>query len=45
VDLALPFGELLAVSTLLVLAAAATALLAGRRVLRGEAVRAVREDW
>lgn len=45
VDLALPFGELLSVSALLVLAAAATALLAGRRVLRGEAVRAVREDW
>jgi putative ABC transport system permease protein len=45
VDLALPVGQLLSVSTLLVLAAAATALLAGRRVLRGEAVRAVREDW
>jgi putative ABC transport system permease protein len=45
VDLALPVGQLLAVSALLVLAAAATALLAGRRVLRGEAVRAVREDW
>lgn len=45
VDLALPLGQLLSVSALLVVAAAATALLAGRHVLRGDAVRAVREDW
>ncbi len=45
VDLALPIGQLLAVSALLVVAAAATALLAGRHALGVAAVRAVREDW
>ncbi|MEZ5458569.1 MAG: ABC transporter permease [Steroidobacteraceae bacterium] len=45
VDLALPGWQLAAVSALLVFAAAATSTWAGRRALRGDAVRAVREDW
>jgi putative ABC transport system permease protein len=45
VDLALPLWQLAAVSALLVIAAAVTSTLAGRRALRGDAVRAVREDW
>jgi putative ABC transport system permease protein len=45
VDLALPGWQLAAVSALLVIAAAATSTWAGRRALRGDAVRAVREDW
>lgn len=45
VDLALPLWQLAAISALLVLAAAVTSTLAGRRALRGDAVRAVREDW
>ncbi len=45
VDLALPLWQLAAVSALLVIAAAVTSTLAGRRALRGDAIRAVREDW
>jgi putative ABC transport system permease protein len=45
VDLSLPGWQLAAVSALLVFAAAATSTWAGRRALRGDAVRAVREDW
>jgi putative ABC transport system permease protein len=45
VDLAVPGWQLTAVSALLLFAAAATSTWAGRRALRGDAVRAVREDW
>jgi putative ABC transport system permease protein len=45
VDLALPLWQLAAISALLVIAAAVTSTLAGRRALRGDAIRAVREDW
>ena len=41
----LPWGLLAGVAVALVLAAGGTALLAGRRALSADAVRAVREDW
>ncbi len=41
----LPFTLFAIVSVALILAAAGTALLAGRRALSADAVRAVREDW
>jgi putative ABC transport system permease protein len=44
-DTRLPWGLFAALLTALVAAAAGTALLAGRRALSGDAVRAVREDW
>ena len=45
IDLSLPLGELLALGVILVGAAAATALLAGRGAVAAEAIQAVREDW
>jgi putative ABC transport system permease protein len=44
-DTRLPWGLFATLLTALVVAAAGTALLAGRRALSGDAVRAVREDW
>jgi putative ABC transport system permease protein len=44
-DTRLPWGLFGTLLTALVVAAAGTALLAGRRALSGDAVRAVREDW
>lgn len=44
-DTMLPWPLFLAVAMLLVLATAGTALLAGRRALSQDAVKAVREDW
>ena len=44
-QLHLPWGLLAAVAGLLLLAAALTALLAGRQSLSGGPIRAVREDW
>jgi putative ABC transport system permease protein len=41
----LPFGLFASLAATLVAACALTAVLAGRRTLSGEAVRAVREDW
>ena len=41
----MPYGLFAFVTAALVLAAAGTALLSGRRALSGDAVRAVREDW
>ena len=41
----LPFALFITVTVALIGAAAATALLAGRRALSLDAVRAVREDW
>ena len=41
----LPWGLLAGVAVALVASAAGTALLAGRRALSADAVRAVREDW
>jgi putative ABC transport system permease protein len=41
----LPLGLFAIVTIALILAAAGTALLAGRRALSSDAVRAVREDW
>jgi putative ABC transport system permease protein len=41
----LPYGLLAAVGAALVVAAGGTALIAGRRALSSDAVRAVREDW
>lgn len=41
----LPWGLLAGVAVALVISAAGTALLAGRRALSSDAVRAVREDW
>ena len=45
IDLSLPLGELLALGAILVAAAAATALLAGRGAVAAEAIKVVREDW
>jgi putative ABC transport system permease protein len=45
VDLAVPWQQLVALSCALVVAAAATATLAGRSVMGADSVRAVREDW
>ena len=44
-DTRLPLALFATVTVALILAAAGTALLAGRRALSSEAVRAVREDW
>jgi putative ABC transport system permease protein len=44
-DTRLPWTLLAAVAAVLVIAAAGAALLAGRRALSADAVRAVREDW
>lgn len=41
----LPWGLFAVVASALVVSAAGAALLAGRRAVSGEAVRAVREDW
>ena len=45
VELAIPAGQLAAISATLVLAAALIAILSGRAAMSGETVRAVREDW
>jgi putative ABC transport system permease protein len=44
-DFRLPLGLVLGLIAALLLAAAATALIAGRRAISGEAILAVREDW
>jgi putative ABC transport system permease protein len=44
-DLAVPWLQLLVLCAVLVLAAAVTATVSGRAAVRGEVVRAVREDW
>jgi putative ABC transport system permease protein len=44
-DFRLPLGLVLGLIAALLLAAAATALIAGRRAVAGEAILAVREDW
>lgn len=44
-QLHVPWGLLLAVASVLLLAASVTALFAGRHAVSGDAVRAVREDW
>ena len=44
-DFRLPFGLVAGLIAALLLAAAATALIAGRRAVSGEAILAVREDW
>jgi putative ABC transport system permease protein len=44
-DLAVPWVQLIVLCALLVLAAAVTATVSGRAAVRGEVVRAVREDW
>lgn len=44
-ETSLPWGLLAGVAAALVISAAGTALLAGRRALSADAVRAVREDW
>lgn len=41
----LPLGLFASLAVALVAAGAGTAVLAGRRALSGDAVRAVREDW
>jgi putative ABC transport system permease protein len=41
----LPIAVLVSVTIALMVASAGTALLAGRRALSADAVRAVREDW
>jgi putative ABC transport system permease protein len=41
----LPWTLFVAVAAVLVIAAAGAALLAGRRALSADAVRAVQEDW
>ncbi len=45
IDPSVPLGELLALGAILVAAAAATALIAGRGAVAAEAIQAVREDW
>jgi putative ABC transport system permease protein len=45
IDLAVPWWQLAALSAVLVLAAALTAVWSGRAALGADAVRAVREDW
>jgi putative ABC transport system permease protein len=44
-DLAVPWLQLVVLSAVLVVAAAITATVSGRAAVRGEVVRAVREDW
>jgi len=44
-QMSLPWGGLLAVAPILIASAAATALVSARRVVYGNAVQAVREDW
>ena len=44
-DLRLPAGSLAALAAALLLAAALTSTLAGRRALSIDAVRAVKDDW
>ncbi|UAK26661.1 FtsX-like permease family protein [Sphingomonas nostoxanthinifaciens] len=44
-DTRLPLGLLAGVALALIVASAATAMLAGRRAVSADAVRAVREDW
>jgi putative ABC transport system permease protein len=44
-DTRLPWGLFAGLAVALVTAAAGTAVLAGRRALSADAVRAVREDW
>ncbi|MGI9246631.1 MAG: ABC transporter permease, partial [Steroidobacteraceae bacterium] len=44
-DLHVPWGGLAALSVILVLAAAATAAISGRRAMGDDVVRAVKEDW
>jgi putative ABC transport system permease protein len=45
IDLAMPWGQLLALSLALLLCAAVTALWSGRSALGIDPIRAVREDW
>jgi len=45
VDLAIPWTEVAAFSSILVIAAAVTATLSGRTAMSVDAIRAVREDW
>ena len=44
-QLHLPWGWLVMIACVMLLSAALTALIAGRRAVAGNAVRAVREDW
>ncbi|MCZ8132953.1 MAG: ABC transporter permease [Steroidobacteraceae bacterium] len=44
-DLSVPWLQLAVLSAVLILAAAITATVAGRAAVRGDVVRAVREDW
>jgi putative ABC transport system permease protein len=44
-QMSLPWGGLLAVALILIASAATTALVSARRVVYGNAVQAVREDW
>ncbi len=44
-ELRVPAGRLVALSTILLLAAAVTSIMAGRRALSIDAVRAVKDDW
>jgi putative ABC transport system permease protein len=45
IDLSVPWGQLGALSTALIAAAALTALWSGRAATGQDAIRAVREDW
>jgi putative ABC transport system permease protein len=45
IDLAIPAGELVLLSVLLIAAAALTAIWSGRAATGRDAVQAVREDW
>lgn len=44
-ELRVPYGRLASLAAMLLLAAALSSVLAGRRALSIDAVRAVREDW
>ncbi len=45
IDIALPWGQLVLLGAVLVVAASVTAMLSGRAATSAQAVRAVREDW
>ena len=45
IDLAVPWGQLLVLSTTLIAAASITAVVSGRAATSQDAIRAVREDW
>lgn len=44
-DLFVPYGALLALSSLLIAASAVIAVISGRQAMSGDVVRAVKEDW